>query len=333
MGVSDDLSDDAIMRSIRAIRAGNAIWKDLLPILKRVERELVDKIEEIGGTRSFQSARAERMLREIRRTIDGGAQEFYRRLEVSGVDLAGIEAKATADSFSKRVPIDYDFTVPAARLMKSVATELPFEGAVLRDHMSKWSADTIFRMQGEMRTALLQGETIEQMQRRLRGVAEIKTNNARTLARTYASHVTNGARAETYAANADVIAGEMWTATLDDRTCLRCGPLDNKVFKVGKGPKAPLHMNCRCVRAPIIKGRDDLIKAGLIKPGSRASIDGQVPDSLKFEDWLRRQSPARQKEVLGAKRLKMWRNGTKLDKFVNDENQIIPLDELRKPVS
>lgn len=110
--------------------------------------------------------------------------------------------------------------------------------------------------------------------------------------------------------------------------CLRCAPLDNQTFPIGKGPKPPLHMNCRCVRVPVVKGRDKLIEAGILKPGSRASVDGQVPESLKFEDWLKRQSEGRQKEVLGAKRLELWKNGTKLDKFVNDENEIIPLRDL-----
>lgn len=328
MGVNDDLADEAIMRSIRAMRAGNAIWQELLPILRRAERELFAKLEEIGGTRSFQSSRAERMLREVRRIIDDGAEKFYARLEGHGVTLAEIEATATAASLARHVPFDYDWASPAPKLLKAIAIERPFEGAILRDHISKWSADTIFRMQGELRTALLQGETIEQMQRRLRGVAEIRIDNARTISRTFASHVTNSARADIYAANADVIAEEMWTATLDDRTCLRCGPLDNKRYPVGKGPRPPLHFSCRCVRVPIVRGRDELIKKGILPPGSRASVDGQVPESLKFEDWLRRQSEARQKEVLGAKRLNLWKNGTKLDKFVNDENEIIPLADL-----
>lgn len=328
MGVNDDLADDAVMRSIRAMRAGNAIWKDLLPILKRAERELVEKIEEIGGTRSFQSSRAERMLREVRRIIDGGAERFYDSLEKSGISLAEIEAAATVGSLARNVPIDIDWTRPAPALLKAVAVEMPFEGAILKDHISKWSADTIFRMQGEVRTALVQGETIEQMQRRLRGVAEISRDNARSIASTYTAHVTNAARADTYAANSDVIEAEMWTAVLDDRTCLRCAPLDNKVFPLGKGPRPPLHMRCRCIRSPIIKGRDELIKAGLLKEGTRASIDGQVPASLKYEDWLRRQPEGRQKEALGPKRFEMWKKGAKLDKFVNDENEIIPLKEL-----
>lgn len=225
MAVNDDLADEAIMRSIRAMRAGNAIWKELLPILRRAERELVEKIEEIGGTRSFQSARAERMLREVRRIIDDGAEKFYARLETSGVTLAQAEATATAAAFAKHVPFEYDWTKPSARLLAAVAKERPFEGAILKDHMSKWSADTIFRMQGELRTALVQGETIEQMQRRLRGVAEIRTRDARTLATTYTAHVTNEGRAAIYEANSDVIASEMWTATLDDRTCFVAGTL------------------------------------------------------------------------------------------------------------
>lgn len=328
MGISDDIADDAIMRSVRSIRAGNAIWKDILKILKKTERELVQKLEEIGGTRSFQSSRAERMLREIRRIIDGGAVQFYDRLRVDGETLAGLEAKAAAKSLRKRLSIGYEFTIPAPRLIKAIAVEKPFEGAILKDHLSKWSADQIFRMQGQLRTGLVQGETVEKLQRRLRSIASVSIDDARTLTRTYAAHVTSAARAETYQQNADVIDGEVWTATLDDRTCPICGALDNKRFPLGKGPTAPVHMNCRCVRVPIIKGREKLIKAGLLKEGTRASIDGQVPESLSFEEWLKRQPEARQKSVLGAKRLALWKKGTKLSKFVNDENQIIPLAEL-----
>lgn len=328
MGANDDLSDELIARSIRASRAGNGIWRELLPLLRRAEREIVARIAEIGPTRTFQSTRAEAMLRAIRRIIDDGAENFFQRLEGDGAKLAGIEGVAAARVFAETIPFEYNWVTPATRLLKAIASERPFDGAILKDHLSNWSSETIFAMQGEIRTALLQGQTIEQIQRRIRRVADIKIDQARTLARSYVSHVVNAAHAETYAANAEVIAGEVWVTTLDDRTCLRCGPLDNKRFPIGKGPRPPLHMNCRCIRAPIVRGVDDLIERGILPEGTRSSADGQVPQSLRFEDWLRRQSDERQRSVLGVERLRRWRAGTPLDRFTNDEFQIIPLDDL-----
>ena len=330
MAVNDDLADDAILRSIRAMRAGNGVWKELLPILEKVERDTLAKIGE-GVPRTVTSRRAQALLNEIRDIIKGGAEQFRSELEGSGKRLAEIEEAAALGSLEKRVPLDIEWVRPSARLLEAVATSRPFEGAILKDHLSKWSADTIFSMQSEIRTAIVAGEGIEPMQRRLRRVASIKIRDARTIARTYTSHVTNEARATLYQENADIIPKEQWVATLDDRTCISCGALDNKTFELGKGPRAPLHMNCRCVRIPITRSAKRLKDMGLICDRAARNAEGMsgtVPADMSFPEWLKRQPEATQKEVLGRERFEMWKDGTKFDKFVNDENDIIPLSEL-----
>lgn len=330
MAVNDDLADDAILRSVRAMRAGNGVWLEILPILRAVERELIEKLEG-GAPRTLAGRRAQSLLREIRRIIDGGAEAFAERLEASGLRLAEAEEVAAARSLETRVPVAVEWVRPSARLLEAVALSSPFEGAVLRDHVGKWSADTIFAMQAELRQGIVAGEGIEPLQRRLRRVAEIKVRDARTLARTYAMHVTNDARMVLYEKNKDVIAKEQWVATLDTRTCLRCAALDNKTYPVGKGPRAPLHMNCRCVRVPITRGEKYLIDRGIIEKPKRSAageMNGEAPADMDFPTWLKRQSEGVQKEVLGAERFKLWKNGTRIDRFVNDENEIIRLDEL-----
>lgn len=331
MAVNDDLADDAILRSVRALRAGNAIWAELLPILRKLETELLAKVEQ-GGARTLSSRRAQSLLREVRRIIDGGAEALKDGLEGNGRRLAEIEERAAFVSLDKRVPVSVEWVRPADRLLEAVAISKPFEGALLKDHVAKWSADTIFRIQGEIRTAILAGEGVEPMQRRIRRVVEIRTRDARTLARTYTSHVTNEARAVLYAENRDVIASEQWTATLDDRTCIRCAALDNKRYPVGKGPRAPLHMNCRCVRVPITRAAKALEDRG-ITIGTRSAageLNGEAPADMAFPEWLKRQSEETQREVLGAKRFELFKSGTRIDKFVNDENEIVPLSELVK---
>ncbi|MEM8937363.1 MAG: phage minor head protein [Pseudomonadota bacterium] len=330
MAVNDDLFDDAVMRSLRAMRAGNGIWRSIRKDLIKLERELVEKLN--GQTpRTLAAQRSQKLLREIRQIIDGGAQAMRERLEARGVELADIEERAAYASLSARVPIaSTEWVRPSQSLITAVATARPFEGAILKDHIAKWSTDTVFRMQAELRTAILAGEGVDPMQRRLRRVAEISRQHARSISRTYAMHVTNQARATLYEQNKDIIAAEVWAATLDTRTCLRCAPLDNKRFPVGKGPQAPIHMNCRCVRVPLTRSAEALERRGIKTTRSAADeLNGNAPSDLSYEAWLRRRTDAEQIEVLGPARFEIWQKGGKLDRFVNDENDILTLDELR----
>lgn len=321
-----------LMRAVRAMRAGNQTWRDLRKILKKTERELEDKLLEIGGARTIESARAERLLREVRKILDGGALLFFTRLESAGLQFANLEARGSINSLTRYIPVEREYVAPSTRLLEAVAKEQPFSGAILKDHVSKWAADTVFKAQAQIRTAIIQGETIPQIVERVKAVLGTSTENARALTQTYVMHVTNAARKETYAANKDVIEGELWRATLDDRTCVACGSLDGQKYKVGKGPQPPLHFNCRCVRVPIVKGREKLIKDGVIPKGQRASKDGPVDEALTFEQWLKRQSTTRQVAVLGPKRHALWKKGVKLGKFVNDQNQVMTLSELEKTI-
>ncbi|MCK5746089.1 MAG: minor capsid protein [Oricola sp.] len=332
MAVNDDLADDALLRSVRYMRATNATWQTLLPILRRAERDLIAKIED-GAPRTLASQRAERLLRSVREIIENGSVAFYKELEQTGKRLAEVEEAAALQSLQARVPVDVEWVRPSARLLEAVAVSKPFEGALLKDHLAKWSADTIFAMRAEIRTAIVVGEGIEPMQRRLRRVADIKIREARTIARTYTSHVTNEARAILYAENSDVILKEQWVATLDHRTCPICGALDGKTYELGKGPRAPIHHNCRCVRIPITRAAKALREKGLIGPRAAKDAEskgmtGKVPSDMTFPQWLKRQPESVQKEVLGASRYEMFKDGANFDKFVNDENEIIPLRDL-----
>ena len=68
-----------------------------------------------------------------------------------------------------------------------------------------------------------------------------------------------------------------------------------------------------------------------LPPGTRASMDGQVPSNVTYFEWLSRQGAATQKDVLGPTRLKLWKEGgIAPDRFQNDLGRRYTLDELRK---
>lgn len=66
------------------------------------------------------------------------------------------------------------------------------------------------------------------------------------------------ATALSYQANADVVRGWQWEASLDDRTCCACIAMHGSEHPVDEvGPDG--HPNCRCCAIPIIRGREPFI--------------------------------------------------------------------------
>jgi hypothetical protein len=63
---------------------------------------------------------------------------------------------------------------------------------------------------------------------------------------------------------------------------------------------------------------------------TRASMNGQVPADMTYQQWLRKQSAARQNEVLGIKKAKLFREGLDLDRFVNLNGKEFTLDQMRQ---
>ena len=129
----------------------------------------------------------------------------------------------------------------------------------------------------------------------------------------------------------DIIAGEQWNATLDQRTCVRCGSLDNRTFKRGKGPMEPLHVNCRCVRIPLLSDEFRFLDEG----AKRSSKDGPVDAGISYFAWLKQQPAAFQDSVLGPSRGALLRNGgLTAERFaqlqLDRRWEALTLDELRE---
>ena len=189
--------------------------------------------------------------------------------------------------------------------------------------------------------------------------------------RTATNHVSETARQVTYQQNFEVIKGWMFEATLDGRTSAECRTLDSlqKVYPIGEGPSPPRHPNCRSVTRPVLKSWRELgfnIRepeaatrgtfapqgAGLTGRMSSAQVtrhleregyspaeirdikqrfSGQVPESVRYEDFLRRQSKGFQEDVLGKAKAKLFREGKlPVTKFTNDMGRERTLPELKK---
>lgn len=200
------------------------------------------------------------------------------------------------------------------------------------------------------------------------GVTEITRRDAASLTRTAVNAFSNEARKAFSEANSDIADMEMYLATLDSRTTPICRSLDGKTYPVGEGPRPPMHWQCRSLRVLLLNGQvlgtrplktsteRQLVeeyrqRAGLgTGPKTRAGLPrghkgefdafarrrvreltGTAPASLSYQDFLKRQSPAFQDDVLGQAKGRLFRQGgLTLDKFVDQAGRERTLADLAR---
>jgi SPP1 gp7 family putative phage head morphogenesis protein len=205
-----------------------------------------------------------------------------------------------------------------------------------------------------VRNGLLTGESTDNIARKLKGrlrfnqpgsikqvaaaggqATTVANNQVMALVRTSINQVSNAASQQVYEANQDVTQKYRYVATLDTRTSAICRALDGREFEYGKGPMPPQHFNCRSTTVPVI----DYERLGFTppKPGRRASMDGPVPASESYGQWLGKQSKAVQAEVLGPEKVAYFtrlsnKYGPKdaIAKMVRDDGSELTLDQLRR---
>lgn len=90
--------------------------------------------------------------------------------------------------------------------------------------------------------------------------------------------------------------------------------------------------NCRSTATAVTRSFRELgLDMDEVAPGTRASMDGQVPAETTYADWIKKQSAQRQDDILGPTRGKLLREGgLALDRFADDRGRWLTLDQLRE---
>lgn len=173
----------------------------------------------------------------------------------------------------------------------------PYENGTQWFRLEQNRLEFINKMRGSMIQSQIQGETVYQAQKRLadalglpigrRTLDERQANGGnfhRTemIARTELLRSSNLGSQAVYDANADIVKGWRFEATLDSRTCPICGPLDGKEYKLSDTRNMPpKHPNCRCSTTPVLK---DAVEMG---GGTRAAQGGPVSADLTYSEWAK----------------------------------------------
>ncbi|HEU0264328.1 MAG TPA: phage minor head protein, partial [Geobacterales bacterium] len=304
------------------------------------------KIAARGEDGTFTAKRLAALLAELRDINTEAYRQAENIVKAEMALFAVQEADILAGVIEKSFPrsITLDMVTPTPEQLAAIATSKPFQGGLL----SEWfgglaeAKQTVVRQ--AIRLGMTEGETIDQMVRRLAGTRanrytdgalEITRKNAEAVVRTAVNHTSNQAQQMLFAFNEELVKGWTFLATLDSRTTITCASLSGSEWPTGEGPIPPRHVRCRSFALPRLATFRDLgIDIEEFPAGQRASMGGPVSAELSFTDWLKGQGADTQKNILGARRAELFREGgLSVDKFTDRKGVVYTLDELRKKQS
>jgi SPP1 gp7 family putative phage head morphogenesis protein len=346
---NERLADLAVAHAIDLTRYSNGVVRRMIGLLNRVDVDLFAQLLlALDGMspESFTVQRLDSLLAGVQRLNAQAYRQIGAELDEELLALAGYEASYQHRALQSVLPTQVAEalvlnTVSANQVYAAVMAR-PFQGKLLSEALAGVEAARAARIRDAIRMGFVEGETISQMVRRLRGtktqgfadgLLEVDRRGAEALVRTAVNHTANYARQALFEANDELVKEWQFLSTLDGRTTITCASLSGKTFPIGQGPQPPRHWNCRSTSVPVLASA--WASLGLSKseidPGTQSSMDGQVAADVSYSQWLRGKTAAFQDDVLGAERGKLFRDGkVSIDRFTDNKGRVYSLDDLRK---
>jgi hypothetical protein len=355
MTVNEQLLDADIGHQVNLHQYANGVVQRISALLNRVDADLFAQLSQaLENLSVFNVERLDMLLSSVRVLNAAAYLQLERELGTEIRALAEYESGYQFKLFDTVIPAQIQVHVSIVPVNLSevyaAAYAQPFRGRLLREWAASLAEDRAARIRDTIRLGYVEQQTVQQIVQRIRGtrakgysdgVIEIDRRNAESVVRTAVSHTAELARDKFYQGNDKMVKAVQWVSTLDTRTSeicrLRDGlqyttdthkPIGHKVPWLGGPGRA--HWQCRSSSVPVLKSWRELgIDMDELTPSTRASMDGQVPAEQTYTEWLRKQSAARQDEVLGPSRGKWFRaGGLPMDRFYNDKGQFLTLAEL-----
>ncbi|WP_312467286.1 hypothetical protein [Pseudescherichia sp.] len=355
--VNDRLRDEAIAHTLWISRYSTGVANRMVRLLNDSDAELTARLlvaMDSLPTSQFTVSRLESLLGSVRDLNQQAIAGMQTSLADELLQLAGHEAGYQLSLFDVLLPQQVKERYPLQSItpeqLYAATMAQPFQGRLLSEWAENLDADRMTRITNTVRRGYLLGDTTEVIARQVRGHAnrgfqdgalQVSRANAASITKTAVNHLAATARTSFADANGDILRGKQWLSTLDNKTTHTCiirdrlrYTLDNKPI----GHKIPylqgpgrIHFCCRSTETLITKSWRELgIDIDEMDNGTRASMDGQVPEDTTYLDWLARQSPQRQDEVLGPERGRMYRAGElELGEMFTDKGEWISLAQLK----
>ena len=355
--VNDRLQDETIAHGLYVTRYGTGVGRRMVALLNKMDADLAARLLVLlDGKRAdnYSARRLASLLAGVRDLNQQAYEPVNVALARELTRYVDYETGYQMDLFSSIIPEQILRHVPlqsiASEQVYAAAAAQPFQGRLLKEWGRKLESDRLDKITNAVRSGFLQGETVEQIVRRVAGTPQLQRqdsviNTSRrdlaVVARTAVNHMAAMARQEFAQANSDIVKAKQWSSTLDTHTSQWCIIRDRKLYTLEGKPlghvvpylRGPgkIHFCCRSGEILITKSWEELqIASGDLSSATRASMDGQVPAHTSYADWLTRQPYARQEQVLGVTRAQMLRDGNiTVPEMFNDAGEFMTLEQLR----
>lgn len=352
------LQDEAVDHAIDLIRYDRGVVQRMIAVLNRTDARLAALLAEAllrTDAESFTVERLEALLTSVRTLNAQAYATVYEALQPGLQGEAAIESRYQAAALRGAVPAVVQLQFPVAGVsaeqVYAAALSRPFQGRLLQGWFANLAESRMTMVRNAVRTGYMEGQTASEIVRTIRGSKALNYADGllakprRELAavvQTALSHTAQTARTVFTEANADLIKATRWVSTLDSRTSPMCRIRDGKQYTAEQRPKpighaipwlggpGRLHFNCRSVSVPVLKSWRELgLDIDDMPAATRASMDGQVPADMTFAQWFGRQPAARQDEIVGAERGRLYRAGkVSFDRFYDNKGKWLSLAQV-----
>ena len=352
---ADALEDRFIAHAVDLSRFEEDLRQKVLYNLRLLENELTRDISEGLGT-GYSQAKLAALKAQTKQSISTAYSTANAEMETAMDALAKVEASFVGKAINGAVGVDLVTTTLTPEQLEAIASKNMIFGTPAKDFWKKQSADMQDKFMAEMRLGVSRGEPLHILTQRVRGKAtgkrtayktksgkqrymvdfkggimDMQTRHAETLVRTSVQQISNTVRNKTLTANDDVIKGQAWLSTLDQRTTPYCQAMDGLEWDLeGKAIGAhsepfsppPQHWNCRSCLVPLLKSWAELSKTkspelkkkltkleSKIPASTRASMGGPVSEKLNYQQWFNKQTESVQLDILGPGKLAIYKRG------------------------
>ncbi|WP_162828309.1 phage minor head protein [Escherichia coli] len=355
MSINDDIANEVRTHSVNLLRVSASLRKPILDELMKLQKKIVADLMsvEFGKQTATKQKRTKELFDLVTNTIRDAYKEINDIHTKQLRELAEIEATFSSKLLTTNIPVEVATVALTAEQIASVASEALIEGAPSAEWWSRQGGDTLSRFKDTVRQGILAGDTNAEIVQRIVGATkrdgtvvtgfmDTTRRNADALVRTSVQAVANKTRIDTLQANKRVVKALIQVSTLDSRTTTICAarsglqwdietlePIGHSVpFRSGP----PYHIGCRSTISPVTRSFRELgIDIDEVPRTTRASLDGEVPADLSFDQFLKNKGEAFQNDLLGKGKADLWRKGNiTLTQLLDMTGQPLTLTQLRE---
>jgi GNAT superfamily N-acetyltransferase len=234
--------------------------RQVLTLLDDLQRDLVSQLSSIDPSDpsavTYKQQRLFNLLKQTRETINGSYADITKQQAKDMRRLAELESLFANNAVNQALGFNWSDTQLTAEQLRAIASNVLIEGSPARDWWRGQRDDLQRRFEREIRMGMMQGESIDEMVRRVRGksdgtffttthpktgkktrvynfqggVMAKSTREATALTRTSVAAVAAEARFQSFVENNDVVKGVQQISMMDGRTSEICLAYANKTF-------------------------------------------------------------------------------------------------------